>query len=75
MQTLTPAVLKLTQRIREEFDEAPGLQLTVSEGARFWDLEPETCAYILAHLFQSGFLVRAQCGRYRRANGLSDAHQ
>ncbi len=75
MRALTPAVLKLAQRIREEFDEAPGLQLTVSEGARFWALDPEMCARILTHLFQSGFLVRAQGGRYRRANGLSDAHR
>jgi hypothetical protein len=29
-------LLKLTQRIREEFQESPGLRVTVDEGARFW---------------------------------------
>ena len=65
--TLTPTILKLSQRICEEFDEAPGLQVTVAEGARFWALDVETCANVLAHLLQSGFLVRVRGGRYRRA--------
>jgi hypothetical protein len=67
MRALTPATLKLAQRIREEFDEAPGLELTVTEGARFWALDADTCADVLTHLLESGFLVRARCGRYRRA--------
>jgi hypothetical protein len=29
-------LLKLTQRIREEFQETPGLRVTVDEGARFF---------------------------------------
>ncbi len=68
--SLSPMIAKLVQRIREEFDEAPGLQVTVTEGARFWALDLDTCAVVLASLQQSGFLVRSPIGRYRRAHGI-----
>jgi len=64
---MTLALDLLTQRIREEFDEAPGLQISVEEGVRFWALDAETCAKVLSELHQAGFLVRAQDGRYHRA--------
>jgi hypothetical protein len=64
---LTPATFKLAQRIREEFDETPGLQVNVAEGARFWALDSPTCACVLTHLHESGFLILARDGRYRRA--------
>ena len=67
MSALTPTIHKLSQRIREEFEEAPGLQVTIAEGARFWALDLDTCAHVLNHLLHSGFLVRARGGRYRRA--------
>jgi hypothetical protein len=63
------AMLKLTQRIREEFEEAPGLHLTVSEGARFWGLDEPTCEQVLVHLFAAGFLSRGSDNRYRQASG------
>jgi hypothetical protein len=64
---MKPAIGVLTQRIREEFDEAPGLQITAEEGVRFWALDAETCGEVLSALHNSGFLVRTQEGRYRRA--------
>ena len=63
---MKPAIGVLTQRIREEFDEAPGLQITVEEGVRFWALDAETCAMVLSVLHHAGFLVRTEDGRYRR---------
>ena len=57
---------KLTQRIREEFEEAPGLRLTVREGARFWDLDEITCQQVLAKLRASGFLTLDLDNRYRQ---------
>ena len=66
-RTAEATLLKLAQRIREEFEETPGLQVTAAEGARFWALDPETCARVLADLLHSGFLVHARGGRYRRA--------
>ena len=41
-------VLKLIQRIREEFKESPGLRLTIGEGARFWELDAEVCELVLS---------------------------
>ncbi len=62
-------LLKLTQRIREEFEEAPGLRVTVSEAARFWGLDEPTCEQVLARLFAAGFLSRGSDRRYRQASG------
>jgi hypothetical protein len=61
---LTPA--KLAQRIREEFADAPGLQLTVEEGARFWAIDADVCAQVLRQLHEVGFLARTVDGRYGR---------
>ena len=66
---MKPAIGVLTQRIREEFGEAPGLRITVEEGVRFWTLDAETCAIVLSALHNAGFLVRTQDGRYQRAPG------
>ena len=66
---MKPAIGVLKQRIRDEFDEAPGLQITVEEGARFWAIDADTCAMVLSALHDAGFLVRAQDGRYHRAPG------
>jgi len=57
---------KLVQRIREEFEEAPGLELDVDEGARFWALDRDTCEVVLARLHDINFLVRTAAGRYRQ---------
>jgi hypothetical protein len=58
---------KLVQRIREEFEEAPGLRLTSSEGARFWGLDLATCERVLTELLATGFLARGSDTRYRQA--------
>jgi len=64
---MKPAIGILTQPIREEFHETPGLEITVEEGVRFWTLDAETCANVLSALHQAGFLVRTRDGRYHRA--------
>lgn len=63
---MSVTVVKLTQRIREEFEEAPGLRVTISEGARFWGLDETT---VLGHLFAAGFLSRGGDRRYQRSSG------
>jgi hypothetical protein len=60
-------MIKLTQVIREEFEEAPGLRISVEEAARFWDLDQETCGQVLARLLTAGFLAKGVDGRYRPA--------
>jgi hypothetical protein len=63
------ALTKLTQRIREEFQEAPGLRVTIGEAARFWGLDESTCVLVLSHLYAAGFLSRGSDSRYRQASG------
>jgi len=62
-----PAVsVNLVQRIREEFEEAPGLRITVTEASRFWGLDERTCGHVLEQRLASGFLARGGDGRYRQ---------
>jgi hypothetical protein len=57
---------KLTQRIREEFEEAPSLRVTVREASRFWDLDEMTTQQVLARLRAAGFLTVDADNRYRQ---------
>jgi len=65
-QAVQAVLVNLVQRIREEFEEAPGLKVTVREAARFWGLDEETCGQVLARLLDVGFLARSGDGRYRQ---------
>ena len=60
--------ISLVQRIREEFEGSPGLQVTVDEAVRFWALDELTCEQVLTELLASGFLVRGVDGRYRQTS-------
>lgn len=60
-------LIKLAQRIREEFEETPSLRITVSEGSRFWGLDETTCGQVLTRLFAMGFLARGVDERYGMA--------
>jgi DNA-binding IclR family transcriptional regulator len=55
---------KLVQRIQEEFEEAPGLRLTINEAARFWGLDGATCERLLTELLLIGFLRKGADQRY-----------
>jgi Fic family protein len=55
---------KLVQRIREEFEDAPHIRLTVNEAARFWGLDLATCDRVLKELLRTGFLTRGVDERY-----------
>jgi len=70
LRTLMLTAGKLVQRIREEFEEMPGLQVTVDEGVRFWALDTETCSHVLEHLYDAGFLVKTGDGRYHMRRGV-----
>ena len=61
-------LLKLTQRIREEFEESPGLRVSIDEGARFWGLDEQTCELVLSELLADGFLARGGDQRFRQAS-------
>ena len=56
----------LVQRIQKEFEEAPGLAITVENGVRFWVLDAATCERVLTDLQAAGFLVKSADGHFRR---------
>jgi hypothetical protein len=56
----------LLSRIRGEFDEMPGLCLTVAQASRLFGLPMDVSARILHYLVESSMLRRSLDGRYRR---------
>ena len=58
---------RLLRRVKAEYVEMPGLQLTHEQAQRLCALDRETCAVIFDKLVQGGFLIRGADGRYRRA--------
>jgi hypothetical protein len=48
-----PAVV---DRVRGEFLEMPGLQLTMPQAARLWGLEQAACRAVIDALVESAFL-------------------
>ena len=51
--------------IRLEYDEMPGLSLTLEQAARFWHLDREACRLALDCLVRDGFLARGRSGYIR----------
>jgi len=55
---------KLVQRIREEFENAPDLRVTVCEAARFFALDLATCERVMTELLRVGSVTRGPDQRY-----------
>ena len=60
----------LLTRVHGEYIEMPGMQLTVAQASRLWDVKPERAVRALELLVATTFLrrvgacyVRADCGR------------
>lgn len=64
----TPAFERLAHRIRSEYHEMPGLNVTREQARCLWALDPEVCDRLLAHLVRTGFLVRTTQHTYVRAS-------
>jgi two-component system, cell cycle response regulator DivK len=60
----------LVRRIRAEFEEMPGLKLTLDQARRLWTLDVTMCRIVLAKLVEEGFLVEGRDGAYRRHHDL-----
>lgn len=56
----------LVRRVRSEFDEMPGLRLTLAQAKLLFGLESGCCQRILGFLAASGYLARTRDGRYGR---------
>ena len=46
----------LSSRIRAEYDDMPGLKLTLSQASRLFNADTETCARVLVRLIADGIL-------------------
>jgi hypothetical protein len=63
----------LVTRIKSEFNESPGMCLTLRQGARLWGIAPEDCAKLVERLVaeqflrwtRNGELVRSESSDYR----------
>jgi hypothetical protein len=62
----------LVTRIKSEFNESPGMCLTLRQGARLWGIAPEECVKVVDRLVEEQFLrwtrngevVRSESGGY-----------
>jgi hypothetical protein len=61
----------ITERVRGEFREMPGLTLTLAQAGRLWSLDAGTCMDVLSHLVDAGFLCRRPDGAFCRASDLT----
>ena len=55
--------INLLVRVYGEYMEMPGLQLTLAQASRLWNMKPATSAHVLDRLVDASFLRRADCGR------------
>ena len=58
------AVDALTDRIRAEFAERPGLKVTFSQACRLWQADEAKCLAALEALVNEGFLRRSPSGAF-----------
>lgn len=64
-----PSLETLVPRVRAEYLEMPGLNLTREQARCLWGLDADTCDQLLAYLVDSGFLVCTRHDTYVRAGG------
>ena len=61
-------VSALVDRVRGEFNEMPGLQLTIPQAARLLGIEPEACRSVIVQLVASEFLRKRPGGTIVRVD-------
>ena len=71
MLLISGSTASITDRVRREFREMPGLALTVAQAGRLWSLDAATCTEVLGGLVDAGFLYRRSDGAFCRAADLS----
>ena len=57
----------LVQRVKAEFNEMPGLRLTVPEATRLWGMERTLCLTVVEALVRTSFLRWGHGGTIVRA--------
>jgi hypothetical protein len=51
-----------------EYDSLSELSLTLAQAQRLWNLDAETCRWVLQSFVETGYLTLTRDGRYRRAD-------
>jgi hypothetical protein len=59
-----PALDTLTDRIRAEFGDLPGLKVTFAQACRLWHADEAKCLAALEALVDEGFLRRSASGAF-----------
>ena len=59
----------VAERVRAEFEEMPGMTLTVAQASRLFGLEDDVCRSIVDQLVRAAYLRWTQNGSVVRANG------
>ena len=54
----------IVARVRGEYSEMPGLQLTCAQACRLWHMHVSTCEKLLEYLVREGFLCKSDKGTY-----------
>jgi hypothetical protein len=54
----------LVERIRGEYNEMPGLRLTLAQACRLWQVDAATCELVLQALLTQRFLARTPDGAF-----------
>lgn len=57
---------QLVRRVRDEFEEMPGLRLTFGQAKLLFGLEHGCCYRILGELTRSGYLIQMKNGLFGR---------
>lgn len=57
---------EILERIRGEYREMPGLQLSLTQACRLWGLDPSACEALLSALVAEGFLACRRNRAYAR---------
>ena len=67
---LSPMLEHLLVRIRAEYREMPGLQLTFAQARILWQVDAATCSAVLQILVDEGFLIGRPDGRFVAVPGM-----
>jgi hypothetical protein len=59
-----PSLDTLTDRIRAEFGDLPGLKVTFAQACRLWHADESKCLAALEALVEEGFLRRSASGAF-----------
>jgi hypothetical protein len=57
----------ILRRIRGEYNEMPGLRLTIAQAQRLWGLDRAECDAVVCALVDAKFLIRNRDGTFARS--------